>query len=141
MMSLEMDRSGTLLYDGDCGICVASVQWLADRVASSELGLLALQRVALDPAIGARVEGRNLGETIHFVRGDGAVLTGARAVLAAGRLVPRWRVLAIVADRPIGHALLEPLYRQVASHRRRLARLLGLPASCPILVRPRESSA
>jgi 3-demethoxyubiquinol 3-hydroxylase len=140
MMSGEMDRSGTLLYDADCGICVAGAQWLADRVAPIDLGVIALQQVEQDPALASRVEGRALSETIHFVRSDGAVLTGARAVLAAGRLVPGWRFLAILADQPLGHALLEPLYRQIASHRRRLARLLGLPAVCPILTRPRQAA-
>src|SRR4029079_10305144 len=77
--------------------------------------------------------------TIHFVRGDDTILTGARAVLAAGRLVPRWRFLAIALDNRAGHAVLEPLYRQVATHRRRIGRLLGLPVECPLPPRKGET--
>ncbi len=133
-----MDRGGTLIYDGDCGICVRTAEWLADRVPATRLGLVALQHVDTAPEVARAVEGRDLAATIHFVRADGKALTGAGAVLAAGRLVPGWGMLALMADNPVGRALLEPLYREIAAHRRRIGRMLGLPASCPILIRPRE---
>lgn len=131
-----MDRSGTLLYDADCGLCVATATWLAERVPPSRLGLLPLQQAAADARIGPLVEGRALAESLHFVGADGEVLTGARATLAAGRLVPFLGLYAALLDRPLGHRLLEPLYREVASHRRRIGRLLGLPAECPLPTRP-----
>lgn len=134
-----MDRSGTLLYDADCGICVAAATWLAERVPPRDLGLLALQQVDADPPIASIVQGRLLTQTIHFARADGAVLTGARAVLAAVRLAPRWRYLAILADHPVGYALLEPIYREIATHRRRIGRVLGLPAECPLPIRTQAS--
>ena len=127
-----MDRSGTLLYDQDCGICVATATWLESRVAPNLLGLLPLQQAATDPRIAALVKGRDLAEQLHFVRADDAVLTGAQAALAAGRLVPILGLYAALLDRPLGHRLLEPVYREVASHRRRIGRLLGLPAECPL---------
>lgn len=136
-----MDRSGTLLYDADCGICVATATWLAKRVPSRELGLLALQQADADPRIAVIVEGLALAERLHFVRTDGAVLTGARAALAAGRLVPRWSYFAILADRRLGHVLLEPFYREIASHRRRIGRLLGLQAECPLPVRAQDATS
>ena len=131
-----MDGSGTLLYDADCGLCVATATWLEGVVAASQLGLLPLQRAATDPRIASLVEGRNLAESLHFVTADGEVLTGARAVLAAGRLVPVLGLYATLLDRPLGHRLLEPVYREVASHRRRIGRLLGLPLECPLPSRP-----
>ncbi|MEO5703863.1 MAG: DCC1-like thiol-disulfide oxidoreductase family protein [Candidatus Limnocylindrales bacterium] len=132
-----MDRSGTLLYDADCGLCVATATWLAGWVAPSSLGLLPLQQVAASPEIAALVEGRDLAAQLHFVRADGAILAGAQAALAAGRLVPALGLYAGLLDRPLGHALLEPLYREIASHRRRIGRLLGLPAECPLPTRSR----
>ena len=127
-----MDGSGTLLYDADCGLCVATATWLAARVPPSRLGLLPLQRVGDEPRIAALVEGRELAEQLHFVRSDGAILTGARAALAAGRLVPVVGLYAALLDRPLGHRLLEPLYREIAAHRRRIGHLLGLPAECAL---------
>src|SRR5687768_14876263 len=122
-----MDRSGTLLFDADCGLCIATATWLEARVSPSQLGLLPLQQVSADPRIAALVEGRDLASSVHFVGSDGTVLTGARAALAAGRLVPILGLYAALLDRPLGHRLLEPLYQEVASHRRRIGRLLGLP--------------
>lgn len=133
-----MDRSGTLLYDADCGLCVATATWLAERVPPDSLGLLPLQDAATQPRIAALVRGRALAAQLHFVRSEGAVLTGARAALAAGRLVPLLGVYAALLDRPLGHVLLDPLYREIASHRRRIGRLLGLPVNCPLPNRSRD---
>jgi predicted DCC family thiol-disulfide oxidoreductase YuxK len=139
MIPMSITLPGTLLYDSDCGICLATAGWLAKRVVPSRLGLMALSDADSEPRIATLVRGRPLATTIHFVRGDDAVLTGARAVLSAVRLVPRWRFLAIALDNPVGHAFLEPLYRQIATHRRRIGRVLGLPVSCPLPPRKGES--
>lgn len=130
-----MDRTGTLLYDADCGLCIATATWLGRWVRADRLGLLPLQQVSSDERLASLVEGRALHETLHFVRSDGAVLTGAQAALAAGRLVRGIGWYAALLDRPAGHVVLEPLYREIASHRRRIGRLLGLPADCPLPVR------
>ena len=133
-----MDRSGTLLFDADCGLCVATATRLGQLVPPSRLGLLPLQQVDADPRIAAQVEGRSLAEQLHFVRANGDIVTGAAAALAAGRLIPVIGLYAALLDHPLGHTLLEPLYRAVASHRRRIGRLLGLPAECPLPTRSRE---
>lgn len=130
-----MDRSGTLLYDADCGLCIATATWLERWVPSDRLGLLPLQEVATDGRIAALVEGRALAASVHFVRADGTVLTGAQAALAAGRLIPILGLYATLLDRPVGHLLLEPLYREITSHRRLIGRLLGLPTECPLPTR------
>lgn len=132
-----MDRSGTLLYDADCGLCVATATWLARVVPSSRLGLVPLQSAEQDEDLAAAVSGLNLEDRVHFIRADGAVLTGAHAALAAGRLIPVLGWYAALLDRPIGHLFLEPLYDEIASHRRLLGRLLGLPDSCPLPTRSR----
>ena len=133
-----MDRSGTLLYDGDCGLCVATATWLGSVVPSSRLGLVPLQEIDAHPRIAELVDGQELRDRVHFVRADGAVLTGARAALAVGRLIPGLGLYAALFDRPLGHVLLEPLYREIAAHRRRIGRLLGLPADCPLPIRMQD---
>lgn len=130
-----MDRSGTLLYDADCGLCIATATWLGNVVPASRLGLLPLQQADAHPRIAELVEGRELGDRLHFVRADGAVMDGAAAALAAGRLIPILGPYAALLDRPFCHRFLEPLYLEIASHRRRIGRLLGLPAECPLPTR------
>ena len=125
-------RAGTLLFDEDCGLCVASAAWLGRRVAPRHLRLLPLAAGPTDPIVGAAVAGRDLAGALHYVAPDGRVVAGARAVVAAGRLVPRWRWLAAAVDHAPAYVLLEPVYRWVAANRRAIGRRLGLPASCPM---------
>ena len=127
-----MYRAASLLYDADCGICTATAGWLARRVDPGQLRVVPLTEAAMDSGLAANVAGRRLIETLHVVTSNGRVLTGARAVVAAGRLVPRWKWPAILLDHRLGYALLEPLYRQVARRRHRISRLLGLPATCEV---------
>jgi predicted DCC family thiol-disulfide oxidoreductase YuxK len=121
-----------LLYDADCGLCRATAAWLGYRVAPSALRLMALTDAVSEPSLADRVAGRDLKSMLHFVAPDGRVSTGARAALAAGRLVPRWRVLARLFDHRVGHLVLEPIYRLIAGHRRQVSRLLRLPPTCPV---------
>jgi len=139
-MGITLRRSGTLLYDADCGICLSFAGWLARRVVPDRLVLMPLGQAGTQPRIERLTRGRPLTSTIHFVRDDETVLTGARAVLAAVRLVPVWRFVAIALDNAVGHVFLEPLYRQIATHRRRIGRLLGLPVACPLPPRKGEST-
>ena len=124
--------AATLLYDEDCGLCVASAAWLGRRVSPRDLRLLPLSAGPADPVVGKAVAERDLAAALHVVAPDGRVFAGAGAVLAAGRLVPRWRFLASAFDHRPGRALLEPIYRAVAANRRTIGRRLGLPASCPM---------
>lgn len=134
-----VDRSGTLIYDADCGLCIATATRLAGLVRPERLGLLPLQQVDTEPVIAAALVGRSLTEQLHFVRADGAVLTGAAAALGAGRLIPVLGAYAALLDNRAGRALLEPLYRAIAAHRRRIGRLLNLPVECPLPTRDRAA--
>ncbi len=122
----------TLLYDGDCGLCRATAAWVGYRVPPAGLRLMALTEVPSDPSLAEAVEGRDLQSMLHFVHPDGRVSTGAGAVLAAGRLIPRWRFLAVAFDHRLGHLVLEPVYRLIAAHRRQVSRLLRLPPTCAV---------
>ena len=126
----------TVLFDADCGLCVATAGWLRARVPAGRLRTLPLGEAHLDARLSDAVRGRDLDSALHVVRPDGSVRTGAAAVLAAGRLVPRWGTAARAMDHRVGHALLEPIYRLVAQNRVRIGRALGLPATCAVVGSP-----
>jgi predicted DCC family thiol-disulfide oxidoreductase YuxK len=119
-----------LLFDPDCGLCVATAGWLARRAPSDRLRLVPLTEVDADPELGAIVGELPLRTSLHAVRLDGSIVTGGRAAIAALRAVPRWRYLAAAVDHDVSYLVLEPLYRLVAARRRRIGRALGLPADC-----------
>ena len=123
-------RPDTLLIDGDCGLCRAAGDWLASRVPSEKLAVMELQAVGGDGELQVLVAGRRLGDAIHLVRADGTVVSGAGAVLAAGRHVGGIARLAALYDHPLGHALWEPAYRAVARNRHRIGRALGIETVC-----------
>ena len=125
-----------LLFDGDCGLCAATARWLDRRVAPDLLWILALDGAASDPRLDGALRGRDLAASLHVVRPDGSVATGAAAVLAVGRLVPAWGIAARVMDHRAGRAVLEPAYRIVARNRHRIGRALGLPSACAVPGRP-----
>jgi predicted DCC family thiol-disulfide oxidoreductase YuxK len=123
-------RPDTLLIDGDCGLCRAAGDWLAARVDGAELRVMELQAVAGEPELTQLVTGRDLSAALHLVRSDGTAVSGAAAVIGAGRRVPRLGVMAALYDHPLGHALWEPAYQLVARNRHRIGWALGIPALC-----------
>ncbi|MGE3509613.1 MAG: thiol-disulfide oxidoreductase DCC family protein [Vicinamibacterales bacterium] len=115
-----------LLYDGTCGVCAASVQFVLSRERRGTLRFASLQggfgRVVRGrhPEIGAIdsvvwVEpGSDASPERVFVESDAVLrvlryLGGPWGLLTAGRLIPR--------------AVRDWLYRLVARHRYRLARM------------------
>jgi predicted DCC family thiol-disulfide oxidoreductase YuxK len=127
-----MYQPASLIYDPGCGLCTATAAWLARRVRADRLRLVPLTEAPTDPALADAVADRPLVESLHAVKPDGSVVAGARAALTAARLVPRWRLLAILLDHRLGHAMLESVYRLIAGRRHRIGRLLGLPARCEV---------
>jgi predicted DCC family thiol-disulfide oxidoreductase YuxK len=122
----------TLLFDGDCGLCVATAGWLAARVPAADLRMLEVQRVDEAPDVAAAVRGRDLACALHLVGADGGVRVGAAAAIGAARLAPGWGTAARLYDHPLGHALWEPADRLVAGNRRRVGHRLGIADACRI---------
>jgi predicted DCC family thiol-disulfide oxidoreductase YuxK len=114
-----------MLYDADCGLCTAAAAWLMRRARPGELQAKPLQTATLSGF-------PDLTKTLHVVTPDKRILTGSRAVLAAARTVPKWGAVARIADNKVGHAILEPAYRWVASHRRGIGRALGISQTCAV---------
>ena len=120
-----MTTPATMLYDADCGLCTVAAAWVMRRARAGELQAKPLQ-TAVVPGF------PDLTQTLHVITPAGRVLTGSRAVVAAARTVPRWGAVAKLADNRAGHAVLEPVYRWVACHRRGIGRALGIRQVCAV---------
>jgi len=104
----------TVLYDGLCGLCDATVAWALDVDRKGCLRFAALQSPAADRLLGP-VETRNLPDSIIVVR-DGQPLVRSDAVLAMCReLGGLWRLAAI--SRVLPRRLRDYLYAWVAKRR------------------------
>jgi predicted DCC family thiol-disulfide oxidoreductase YuxK len=116
-----------VLYDADCGFCMATVRWLQRRDRVGRLSFVALQDAgAAAQPWRAAVAGHDLRAALHVVDpASGDVAEGGPAMLAVLRVLPRWRVAARLGSaRPVA-PLVDIAYRLVAGHRHALGRLVG----------------
>src|SRR5947209_8099612 len=125
------DRSALLLYDGSCGFCARSVQF----VLRHESQRRTLRFAALDSPIGVEVRGRHPAiegvDSVVWVdpsetNAAERVLVRSAAVLCVLRYLGGvWRLLAGLAA-IVPRALADAVYDFVARHRHKLTR--GNPA-------------
>lgn len=115
----------TVLYDGDCPVCVRAAHWLE----------AAPQAVALElvDATSARARLRFgripwLGAELVAVADDGRVWAGPAAFLVTGWALRRWRWLAELAASAALLPLALALFAFVTVHRNTLAPFVGAPA-------------
>lgn len=109
----------TLIYDGECGICRGSVEWVRSQDREGRIDLLPYQ----DPRVPERfpeIPRKAMEEAMQLVAPDGARREGARAAEELLELLPGWRVLAPLFRIPGVRAVARWVYRAVARNRRRL---------------------
>jgi len=109
--------SPVLLYDGDCGFCTRSVQFIERRVPTSA-EIVAYQFADL-PALGVSEE--QASYEVVWIAGDARTYGGAQAVamllIDAGGA---WKALGAIGRVPPFRWVAHGLYRLVANNRYRL---------------------
>jgi predicted DCC family thiol-disulfide oxidoreductase YuxK len=119
----------SVLYDDDCGFC----KWSLDKVlAWDRRGRLRPVAIQSDEGQGllAEVPEAERLDSWHLVTPSGQVRSAGDAAEPLARLLPGGRPIArLVATFP---GTTERAYRFVAGHRDRLARLVGVDASCQL---------
>jgi predicted DCC family thiol-disulfide oxidoreductase YuxK len=113
-----------LLYDGECGFCAGSVQFVLAREPKERRG--ALQFAPIQGSFGATVRTRfpeldGVDSVIWFDPVTASVLVRSDAVLATlSHLGGAWRLLAALG-RFVPRLLRDAVYARVARHRFELA--------------------
>jgi len=116
------DAPALLLFDGDCGLCQGAVAWLLvrDRERRLRFAPLSGETARSLPALAA-VAGARHGagaQSAVLVEGERVWLRGRAVLRALAYLPPPWCWAAQLQALPAW--LLDPAYRLVARHRRRL---------------------
>lgn len=109
-----------LLYDGSCGFCARSVQFLLRHEGARR----DLRFAPLDGATGRRIRSAHPGlqgvDSMVWVEGGRALARSDGVLRAARYLGGGWRVLGVLGE-GLPRSLRDGAYRLVASHRHRLA--------------------
>jgi predicted DCC family thiol-disulfide oxidoreductase YuxK len=112
------------VWDGDCGFCLATLEWLWRRwsvwPAAEPWQRLDLAALGLDE--------RRCREAVQLVEADGTTSAGAAAVarLLRAQRSGGWRLLGRLLSAPGARPIAAAAYRAVARHRSRLALLTPL---------------
>jgi len=108
-----------LLYDGECNLCLATVEKLSRIRTQAELTMLPLQEA--DPhRLPKGIQREDLLAELHVVDGEGRLYKGADAVIRIIRTVPGLAWLAGLYRVPGMKRPAHGVYRLVAKYRYRL---------------------
>jgi predicted DCC family thiol-disulfide oxidoreductase YuxK len=130
----------TILYDGNCGLCRASVTRLRRIDRDDRVELLDLH----DPSVSARFPQVNREEALQLMQAvdrAGKVYAGVDAWARVGLALPRWKVIAWLLLVPGIHFVANRIYAWVARNRYRWNRELCAGGSCSVHTGHPESDA
>lgn len=110
----------TLIYDGECGFCRRSADFVRRRDREQRLALIPFQDQAGVAAFGIPLPA--LAAAMHLVLPDGRVFAGADAAPEVLKLLPGWRWLAWPFRLPGVLPAARRVYAWIARRRRCLVR-------------------
>ena len=100
-----------VLWDGECGFCRRSVEWIAAQDRRRALDFKPYQSVDLAPSLQQACE-----KAVHVIKSDGTVLRAGRAMLFCGEFT-RFKGFARIGQWPIFLPFIEVGYALVAHNR------------------------
>lgn len=116
----------TLLYDGECELCLHSVETIKRMRTDADIRMIALQQAAAHE-LPQGISREQLLAELHVLDAEGRLYRGADAFARIIRTMPAWRWLAVLYRAPGLKPLADIGYRFIASHR---YRLFGKAESC-----------
>lgn len=122
------DAPYTVVYDGECRVCIRSVNALRGWDRAARLELVAYQSEGVTERFPSISE-REFRESVQLIGPDGSRWEGAAAVEKIFELVPRARPLSWLFRVPFARPIARLLYRVFARHRDRF----GCGEHCPVV--------
>jgi predicted DCC family thiol-disulfide oxidoreductase YuxK len=118
----------TLVYDGECQVCIASVNRLRDWDRDGRFEMVAYQSEGVKERFPA-ISDREFEESVQLIGPEAGRWEGAEAVEKVFELVPRTRPLAWLFRIPFARPVARWAYRLFARNRGRF----GCGDHCPIV--------
>jgi predicted DCC family thiol-disulfide oxidoreductase YuxK len=130
----------TVLYDGDCGLCRASVARVRRIDPGGRIELLDLH----EPSLAARFPQMNREEAMRLMQAvdsRGKVYSGVDAWARIGLTLPGWKLLAWLLLVPGIHFVAGQIYSWIARNRYRWNRELCADGSCAVHTGPSRTGS
>lgn len=121
----------TVLYDGACGLCRASVDRLRRMDRHSRVELLDLHDASV-PSRFPQVNSEEAMRLMQAVDPAGRIYSGVDAWVRIGSTLPGWKLVAWVLLVPGIHFLAQSVYAWVARNRYRWNRDLCADGTCAL---------
>jgi predicted DCC family thiol-disulfide oxidoreductase YuxK len=109
--------SGTLFFDGECGMCTRTRNFLVKLDRTGQLKTEPLQRPGTAEKLG--IPASRLLESVRWLDSSGEVYSGAKAASAALSVALGTKLPLMVYRIPGVRSLEEAIYHWVAAHRYR----------------------
>lgn len=122
-MSKDAATPVVVYYDGSCPICRAEIGHYASQSGAEQLCFLDLSKSDAPPA--PDLTHADAMARFHVRQSNGALVSGADAMVAIWRTLPGWRWVARIASFPGLRHLLEGLYRVSLWVRPSLSRIVN----------------
>lgn len=117
----------TVLYDGACGICDASVRYIWQHDPEGLFQFAPLQSELATDLLAQHGLAQPRMDTIYLLRAEGVFCRSEAALRILGQLHSPWRWLVVLLALP--RVLRDPFYRLIAKNRHRL---LPKAAACEL---------
>lgn len=135
---MTQDKS-IVIYDGDCGICNATAEWIEAHDTGERLDCIPFQTAELQ-AISPGLTPEMASRMAWIVNSKGRRYGGSRAVFEILKRLPGvCGAMGWLGANPIICLLVEPFYRLFAANRHRVSAMLGLTV-CKVPEQPKKSS-
>lgn len=122
------DAPWTVVYDGECRVCIRSVNLLRDHDRYGRFELVAYQSQGVMDRF-PDITPAAFEASVQLIGPDGRRWEGADAVAKIFSLTPRTRILAWLFRIPLVRPIARRAYRLFARHRARF----GCSDHCPIV--------
>lgn len=119
-----MSERDTIVFDGDCGICTWTIEWVNRLDRKKRFGCVSFHEVDLS-SLSPNLTREQCEREMVVVTRAGTIVAGGDAVRYISRRLPLMRLVWPLMAAPGLRALVDRLYVWVAGNRHRISRLVG----------------
>lgn len=118
-----------LIFDGDCGICTYTAEFIEKRVDNNSLDIKPYQVLALKKIHNDLGEDMTSKSVYFYQNSNKQIYSKSKAVfLALKKMNGLYKIMGYLLDNPLFVFIFNPIYNIVARNRTKISKMFGLNA-------------